>query len=230
MAKKRSIKKTVERPKGSSSSATTKPKFPYTTKPKSLRKFLDLVPDKPRPPKVNADTLRAWGMKDTNDRSIIRVLKALELVSPLNETTDRYAEFMSPEKGPAVLGAAIREVWAGLFDNSHAPHREDEPTLRNFFNVHSGGSEKTMALQVQTFKAVCDHADFKAPALPTAPTGTQPAPAATNALGSAGAAIHIDLHVHLPENKSRRDYEYMFEDIARYILGRDSGSGSSDKS
>ena len=90
-----------------------------------------------------------------------------------------------------------------------------------------------MVVQVQTFKAACDHADFKAPtsAAPVAAAiGVQAAPADPRTLASAGAAIHIDLHVHLPENKSRRHYEYIFEDIARYILGRDTGSDSGDRS
>lgn len=230
MAKKTVTKKTAKKAKAPQSSATTKPKFPYSTKPNSLRKFLELVPTKPRPGKVNKATLRAWNLKSTNDLSIIRVLKALGLVGSNNEPTDRYTEFMSPEKGPAVLAMAIREVWAPLFEHAHEPHREDDARLRNYFNVHSGGSTGTMAYQVQTFKAACDHADFKA-TTPAAPAAAAiGAHADPRTLGSAGAMIHIDLHVHLPENKSRRDYEYIFEDIARHILGRDTGSDSGDKS
>lgn len=222
-AAKKKVKKTEPSP-----SATTKPKFPYSSKPNSLRKFLELVTTKPRPSKVNGSTLRAWGLKDTNDQTIIRVLKALGLVDSKNEPTDRYTEFMSPEKGPAVLAGAVRDVWAPIFENSHEPYREDDATLRRYFNVSSGGSESTMACQVQTFKAACDHADFKA--VPPVLNGVNPPPADPPPPNSAGATIHIDLHVHLPENKSRRDYEYIFEDIARYILGRDIRSDSGDKS
>jgi hypothetical protein len=32
--------------------------------------------------------------------------------------------------------------------------------------------------------------------------------------------IKIDLHIHLPENKTTRDYEAIIQDIARYIYGR----------
>lgn len=235
MAKRKSTKKkkrTAKRAKASSSIATTKPKFPYSNKPNSLRTFLGLVPEKPRPAKINADTLKAWGLRDTNDQSIIRVLKALGFVGSNNEPTNSYTEFMSPEGGPVVLAAAIRKVWAPLFEHSHEPHRDDDTTLRNYFHIHSGGSTSTISYQIQSFKAACDHADFK-PAAPgsTAGAAASPgAPADTRAPREAGAPIHIDLHIHLPENKSRRDYEYIFEDIARYIFGRDTGSDSGDKS
>lgn len=211
---------------------TGKPKFPYSTKPNSIRKFLDLVPKKPKPPKVNADLLKAWGLKDNNDQTIIRVLKAIGLVGSNNEPTEAYTQFMTPGQGPAVLAAAIREVWAPMFQASHEPHREGDETLKNYFNIHSGGSEKTISLQIQSFKALCDYADFEGPQPAgsdnrqgDAGTGQQ-----SGQLGGGGGEprLHIDLHIHLPENKSRRDYEYIFEDIARHILGRSAGQDSHD--
>lgn len=182
------------------------------------------MPKRPRPSKVNADTLKAWDLKDTNDQTIIRVLKALGLVGPSNEPTDRYVEFMTPGKGPKLLAQAVKEVWGPLFGLSHQPHKEDDPTLKNYFNIHSGGSPATLALQIQSFKAVCDFADFSATSVaPTSASIAQgsAAPLMAQGVGAGnGPTIHIDLHIHLPENKSRRDYEYIFEDIAKYIYGK----------
>lgn len=214
--------------------SATEPKFPYSNKPNSLRKFLEQIPKRPKPTKVNADTLKGWGLKDSNDYSIIRVLKSLGLLNANGEPTEAYTEFMTPGKGPAVLGAAIRRVWAPLFQLSHQPNKEDDDKLKSYFNIHSGGSEKTLALQIQTFKAACDYADLSPAA--TSPAGavtTQlPSPSASSAQAqqrTQGApAIHIDLHIHLPENKSRRDYEYIFEDIGKYILGNTQASSSPD--
>src|SRR5438132_3472218 len=74
----------------------TQPKFPYSNKPNSLRKFLEQIPKRPKPAKVNADTLKGWGLKDSNDYSIIRVLKALGLVGSNGEPTEAYITFMTP--------------------------------------------------------------------------------------------------------------------------------------
>lgn len=212
-------KKSSEPAKG----AATEPKFPYSNKPNSLRKFLEQIPKRPKPVKINADTLKGWGLKDTNDSSIIRVLKALGLIGSNGEPTENYTIFMTPGKGPAVLGAAIRRVWAPLFQLSHQPNKEDDEKLRNYFNIHSGGSDATLAFQIQTFKAACDYADLSASPGASVDGNKTPASgpsAPVKSQGQGDPAIHIDLHIHLPENKSRRDYEYIFEDIGKYILGR----------
>ena len=33
----------------------------------------------------------------------------------------------------------------------------------------------------------------------------------------APVAVNINLHIHLPEGKSSRDYQYIIQDIAKYI-------------
>ena len=64
--------------------AESKPKFPYTTKPSSLRRLLQEIPKKPKPPKFDQDLLRSWGFTDANDYSMVRVLKAVGLLGSNN--------------------------------------------------------------------------------------------------------------------------------------------------
>src|SRR5438128_8417524 len=74
--------------------AETQPKFPYTTKPASLRRLLKEIPKKPRPPKFDMDLLRSWGFSDANDYSMLRVLTAVNLLNDKNEPTELYGRFM----------------------------------------------------------------------------------------------------------------------------------------
>jgi len=201
------------------------PKFPYTTKPGSLRKFLAMIPQKPKPAKINQTLLQSWGFKDGNDYSMLRVLKAVGLLGGDNTPTHDYAEFMHKGTGPTHLAKKLRDLYPALFESSHSPHKESKDTLENLFNIHSGGGTGTKGFQIQTFKALCDHADFSGNGAAST-TGSAAAIATgkgkpeTGGATSGGPTIHIDLHIHLPGNKSRRDYEYMFEDIARYIYGK----------
>jgi hypothetical protein len=208
------------------------PKFPYTTKPSSLRKFLAMVPQKPKPGKINSTLIKSWGFKDTNDATMIRVLKAVGLVGADNTPTPDYIAFMHKGTGPGHLAQKVRELYPALFEASHSPHTEPTASLENLFNIHSGGATGTIAQQMQTFKALCDHADFSGSVSPPAATSIVSTTERKEISGKAGTAsngptIHIDLHIHLPGNKSRRDYEYMFEDIARYIYGRATPSAES---
>lgn len=208
------------------SPSDTSPAFPYTTRPGALRKFLAEVPRRPRPAKINRELIASWGISNAEAASgIVRVLRDVGLTNSSNEPTDAYTAFMHAGTGPAVLGQKIREVYAPLFGAALEPHKESAAALKNLFNIHSGGAAATIELQIQTFKALCDYADFSA----VAPTGSTPAAGAplSSSTPSGGsvtgipagglASIHIDLHIHLPENKSSREYQYIIQDIARFI-------------
>jgi hypothetical protein len=204
-----------------------KPKFPYTTLPQALRRLLTEIPKRPKPPKMTMDTLKGWDVSNNNNASTaISVLKKIGLLSASGEPTTLYVEFMRTGSGPTVLAERVREIYRVLFENSHAPQNETDEELKKLFHIHTGGGDDAMRMQIQTFKALSDHANF-AGAASTGELG------ADNARGEASATlgssqreqqvlppIQVDLHIHLPENKTTRDYEAIIQDIAKYIYGR----------
>jgi hypothetical protein len=209
--------------------AETEPKFPYTTKPSSLRRLLQEIPKKPKPPKFDQSLLKSWGFTDANDYSMIRVLKAIGLLGSNNEPSDLYSQYMHLDGGAAALAEPIKRIYEPLFHASHTPYKESNEKLQNLFNIHSGGGERALDQQIQTFKALCEYTSFEnsvqAPQQPPATSAnTGSGSTVPPQPGAAAPAVHINVHIHLPENKSRRDYEAIIEDIGRYIFGRtDSG-------
>jgi hypothetical protein len=204
--------------------AASEPRFPYTPVTNSLRKFLKLIPTKPKPPRISASQLKSWGLTSSNDRYIIQVLKALGFVGSSGETTKIYESFMHPATGPTTLGVQIRRVYAPLFESSHQPYNDNNEDQKRLFNIHSGGSERTIRYQIQTFKALCEFASFEGitgqPTSVQGETGYQTSSAASQkwSQGAGQPTIHIDLHIHLPETKTTREYQAIIEDIARYIF------------
>jgi hypothetical protein len=206
--------------------ADTEPKFPYTTKPSSLRRLLQEIPKKPKPPKFDKELLKSWGFSDANDYSMIRVLKVVGLLDDKNQPTELYSRFMQLDGGAAALAEPIKKTYAPLFIASHTPYKESNEKLQNLFNIHSGGGERVLDQQIQTFKALCDYAAFDGltPMPQQFPKPGAPAPIPMPPPAGPESAVHINVHIHLPENKTRRDYEAMIEDIGRYIFGRTEGS------
>lgn len=199
------------------------PKFPYTTEPKALRRLLTEIPKRPKPPKVTLDTLKAWNVSSNNNaRTAINVLKRIGFLGPSGDPMAAYIEFMKKDSGATVLAERVKDVYRVLFDNSFAPQNDTDEDLRNLFNIHSGGGEDAMRLQVQTFKALCEYANFSTAAgTPTKPDlGRLGAAQATGNSPPGLPPVQVDLHIHLPENKTTRDYEAIIQDIARYIYGR----------
>jgi hypothetical protein len=216
--------RTMAKKQSKTRATTSEPKFPYTPAPNSLRKFLKQAPHKPKPPKVTSELLKSWGLTSSNDRYIIGILKKLDFLDPTGVPTQNYEAFMYKVTGPATMGVQIRRVYAPLFQASLRPHEDSEEDLKRLFHIHSGGSEGTIKFQILTFKTLCEFASFE-PQLPvTQPTTTGLLTASTAgpptmqaSVGTAVPTIHIDLHIHLPENKTTRDYEAIIQDIARYI-------------
>jgi hypothetical protein len=203
--------------------ADTQPRFPYTTSPAALRRLLKEIPSRPRPGKLTLDTLKTWKVTSSNDATPLNVLKKLGLLGASGEPMQGYLDFMQPPPlGPRSLGARVKEHYKSLFESSHEPQK-NPAELQTFFNINSGGGERAIELQVQTFKALSEHADFSGDFVaPVTGAGSDPgAPGSPTRSGGAGLPpVQIDLHNHLPENKTARDYESIIQDIAKYIYGR----------
>jgi hypothetical protein len=204
-----------------------KPAFPYTTEPKALSRLMAEIPKRPKPPKLDMAKIKAWGVsKNNNARTAIKVLEKIGLLNAGGTPNDAYVEFMKTGTGPGVLATRLREVYRPLFESAHAPQKESQEELKKLFHIHTGGGEDAMRLQIQTFKVLAEHANLEAGATPDGKpgAGTSTATSARSG-GSTGALppVQIDLHIHLPENKSTRDYEAIIQDIAKYIYGRPVG-------
>jgi hypothetical protein len=199
------------------------PRFPYTTLPQALRRLLAEIPKRPKPPKLSVETLKAWNVTSSNNATPIGVLKKLGIVGSAGEPTDNYVEFMKTGIGPTVLAQRIRDVYRVLFENSHAPQDESNDELRKLFNIHSGGADETVRLQVQTFKVLAEYANFGSvgAVLGAKDQNVGGAPGSAASSDNQGLPpVQVDLHIHLPENKTTRDYEAIIQDIAKYIYGR----------
>jgi hypothetical protein len=130
------------------------------------------------------------------------------------------------EGGAVALAEPLRRIYEPLFHASHAPYKESNDRLQNLFNIHSGSGERALEQQIQTFKALAENTVFDgANVAPSAETGSSPSNVTVQGrpmISNGSPVVHIDLHIHLPENKSRRDYEAIIEDIGRFIFGRES--------
>jgi hypothetical protein len=205
--------------------ADTEPQFPYTTSPTALRKLLKEIPKRPKPGKLSLTLLKTWNVTAANDASPIRVLRDLGLVGASGEPLQQYIDYMKPAPaGPTALGKLLKEKYKGLFEASHEPEKDAE-SLKSYFNVHAGGSEQTIALQLQTFKALSEHAEFRRAAGGSGNSAGTGSGEFSDRGGNGGRdlnlpPVEIDLHIHLPENKTTRDYEAIIQDIAKYIYGR----------
>jgi hypothetical protein len=97
-----------------------------------------------------------------------------------------------------------------------SPEKAQNEELRSFFNINSGGSESTIKFQIDTFKALASYATFGETDPLDQKEDAQNGGQGTNNYGNI-PTIRIDLHIHLPENKTKADYDAIIESLANHL-------------
>jgi hypothetical protein len=103
--------------------------------------FLKQVPDKPKPPKVTFELLKAWGLTSSNDRYIISILKKLDFLDQSGTPTQNYEAQTN--------GVTRRDVhgWLWLREPCYASTQNTatQPALDNAV-IRSGDGDAIMNL------------------------------------------------------------------------------------
>jgi len=178
-----------------------------------LRAFLKGIPEKAVPPKVTQPYLVSIGMKSSNDRTIIPVLKSIGLLDGSGVPKEEFKRFRDRSKGPAILADLIRTAYEDLYSTYEDAHKRGDEDLKNFFSAKSTLGERAIGYQIATFKTLCEFADFGAISDATEsvrPKSGLPVPTHPE--------IHINLQIHLPVSKDASIYDSIFQALVKHIL------------
>ncbi|MGD9728631.1 MAG: DUF5343 domain-containing protein [Nitrospiraceae bacterium] len=202
------------------------PKYPYALTPGALSKFLESIPNKPKPPKVDKQHLKSWDLKNNNDITLVRVLKEVGVLSADSTPTELYEHLMSGSAGKVELAAEIRTRYKELFNAEHEPYGSDA-TATKLFNIHGGTqASKTLQLMRQTFMALCKAADFS-----SAPTRSAVKPVSHSSAGKAiqdavvaeaplppsGPSVVINIQLTLPPGLDEKGYDAFFGSMKKNL-------------
>src|SRR2546426_925764 len=76
-------------------------------------------------------------------------------------TMDSYALFRNKEKSGAVMSTSSRKAYGDIFQTYPDAQNKDNEALRNFFSASTERGEGVLVNTVNTFKALCEFADFE---------------------------------------------------------------------
>jgi len=199
------------------------PKYPYTISPGSLTRFLEQVPKKPKPPKVNLAQLKGWDIKDKNGPSIVKVLAAVGVLGTDGAPTELYEELMANGEGKKELAQNIREVYGEFFAAEHEPYK-DNPTVTKLLHIHGGTeAEATIGRMRETFMILCRAADFSG-APKSSGKGVDkgkgkppPDEAHFSDHEQGGPSVVINIQVTLPPGLDEKGYDAFFASMKKNL-------------
>jgi hypothetical protein len=203
-------------------------KYPYILTTGSLKKFLDNIPKIGTPPKITQPILPSLGFKNPSDRPIVKILSFIGFLNESHEPTEVYRDFKTATKAGSVMAEVLKKAYADLFEIYPDACEQDEKVLKDFFTPTTDAGEQVVMRTVDTFKALCSYADFRA--IPKEQKGEgegeekkgqgegegKPKPP-----GAAGVALNVNIQITLPLTDDASVYDKIFKAIKDNLVSRD---------
>ena len=172
-----------------------------------------------------AETL---GLKGTNDRAMISLLKTLGFLEPGGKPSPEYGKLKNPTLARQAIAEAIRRAFAPLFASDEKANELDNDELKGLISQVAGTDASMTARIAATFAALVKAADFsrngeerdgQEPERPALPTSATAEPMPTHGLNRAAApAFHFNVQVHLPGNGTEETYLNIFNAIRKTFV------------
>ena len=204
----------------------------YLQTTKNLQNVINSLVSAKSPERFNNKFLEDLGFKSTNDRLYIGIFKALGLLDENGVPTSRYHQFLDQSETAKVLAVGIQEAYDELFSLRKDAQNLSVDEVKGKFKTltHGSKSDNIILLMANTFKALCDVADWSTVTQkePTQIKGTEK-PKEKN-LSDQGSSqensdmgkkmdlnLRYDIHVHLPETTNMDVYDAIFQSLKKHL-------------
>jgi hypothetical protein len=193
--------------------------FAYTTVPGKIKELFEKVRTTGVPAKATNTWLEQLGLKSTNDRSLLSILKFVQFTDSNGVPTDRWKAYRGANP-KHVLGEAIRAGYAALFQIYPDAWQRKDTDFENFFRSQTTAGEQVVDKTVSTFKALLTLADFNGTSLPEdtpQPPDAGRAPNAPTRHHGKGPHLHLDIQIHIAADASAEQIDQIFASMAKHL-------------
>ena len=176
--------------------------------------------------------LKDIGFTSSNHRAFIRLLKALDFLSPEGSPTPRYHDYRSKAQARRVIGEAVREAYGDLFVIKEHPTDADRELIEGKFKSAHNVSDRLAKLMANTFFPLLALADLDAterekkrkPPTPTPkkeekpPTSSNDPPVTHPPTTVSVSGLHYNIQIHLPATKDIEVFSAIFKSLKEHLL------------
>ncbi|MCC7291894.1 MAG: DUF5343 domain-containing protein [Phycisphaerales bacterium] len=205
----------------------------YTFKANAIPAYFDALLGAQPPERFSVKFLENLGFKSTNDRLFIGILKDLGFLNRDGAPQPRYFEFLDRTRAKQVLADGIRESFSDLFAINVQAHELSLPDVKNKLRTLYAGKKTDLVIGkiANTFRALCDYADFSAPRPAKRAEGVasnekkpdqqasqdkhEETPAALGQIRVSGLQYHIN--IVLPDTRDQAVYDAIFKSLRDHL-------------
>ena len=197
--------------------------LPYVVSNKSLETLFTKIASAKVPDKFTHSFLQQTiGLKGTNDRAYIPLLRTLGYLDASGTPTNSYRQLKNSSTSRAAIAAGIRAAYAPLFASDESAQSLSPEKLKGLIAQVAGTDEVMTARIASTFGSLSKLADFSGPSN----TGDgeeaqddedqQIEEEKTKKLGKGlRTEFHYNIQIHLPANGTEEMYLNIFNALRR---------------
>ena len=199
----------------------------YLVTTKNLQALINSIVSAKAPERFNNKFLEDLEFKSSNDRLYIGVFKALCLLDDSGAPTARYHQFIDPSETAKIITLGIKDAYEDLFSLRKDANNLSIDEVKGKLKTLTQGkkSDKVIGWMANTFKALCDVADWSQPSTkkkiePKSDIVPIPLVSEINndTPNCSEMKLKYDIHVHLPETTSMTVYDAIFSSLKKHLL------------
>lgn len=203
----------------------------YLVTTKNLESLINSLVNAKAPERLTNKFLEDLGFKSSNDRLYVGMFKALGLIDSNGVPTQRYYEFLDQSQTGKILATGIQEAYEDLFNLRKDAQNLSVEEVKNKLKTITQGqkSDNVLLLMANTFKALCDVADWSL----TKSTQTVAKESSVTAKKEndnkriedytppkqkTDLGLYYNIQIHLPETTNMAVYDAIFQSLKKHIL------------
>lgn len=210
----------------------------YLITVKNLEAFFDGLMGAKAPETFTYKFIENLGFTSSNDRLYLSVLKGLGFLDENAIPTDRYFKFMDQSESKKVLAEAIEEAYGELFAVKTDAQNLEVSEVKNKLKTITQGkhSDKVVGLMANTFKALCDYAEWNKEKGPGELTPKKKEvidvpekqdekleddallPPTGDKLDTDRPDFHYNIQIHLPDSRDESVYDAIFKSLKKHLF------------
>ncbi|MGN0533904.1 MAG: DUF5343 domain-containing protein [Eubacterium sp.] len=203
----------------------------YLQTTKNLQSIINSVVSAKAPERFTNKFLEDLGFKSSNDRLYISLFKALGLLDENSAPTSRYHQLLDQAETGKVLAVGIQDAYEDLFALRKDAQKLTIDEVKGKLKTLTQGqkSDNIIQLMANTFKALCDIADWNSPQInpedntstttdTTFSDDTQKQFAVTGSNNSREMNLHYNIQIHLPETTNMAVYDAIFQSLKKHLM------------
>jgi hypothetical protein len=203
--------------------------LPYMPTVKNVPVVFDKIAKAKVPDAFNTSYLTGTlGLKSTNDRALIPLLKKLGFLDSSGKPTAGYSLLKNKDKAKTALAAGIRKGYAALYAANESAHELPSDQLKGLVAQVSGTEQAMTNIIAMTFTSLAKLAEFSDEGQEDEPgsgeegpeAASPPTPLQVNAplpQAKFHPEFRFNIEVHLPSNGTEETYLNIFNALRKAL-------------